>query len=120
MASATLPRCERIRKRIDFLSVQQRGRKLHSENFLLFVLPREAAAGRSPLRFGVTVTKKVGGAVVRNRIKRIARDVFRRHKSWFPTGSDVVLVAKQSAAGIDMPQAEREIDRLCARCFGAR
>lgn len=48
-------------------------------------------------RLGITVTKKVGNAVVRNRIKRMLRDWLRNH-GWVPPGWDVVLVAKDSAA----------------------
>jgi ribonuclease P protein component len=115
-SSATFPKCDRIRRRIEYLSVQGRGRKLHTDNFLVFVL----RAPDGPPRFGITVTKKVGGAVVRNRVKRVVREVLRRHKAWFPTASGVVLVAKQGAAGIGFVAAEREIELLCARCFPPR
>ncbi len=48
-------------------------------------------------RLGITVTKKVGNAVVRNRIKRMLREWLRTN-GWVPPGWDVVLVAKDSAA----------------------
>lgn len=112
------PKCERIRKRTEYLSVQGRGRKLHTDHFLMFVLSRsEEGSGAERVRFGTTVTKKVGGAVVRNRIKRVVREVCRRHKGWFPAASDVVVVAKRSAAGLGYMAVEREIERLCERVF---
>lgn len=52
----------------------------------------------SPTRLGITVTRKVGNAVVRNRIKRLVREVFRQHRARLPVGLDLVFVAKQQAA----------------------
>ena len=66
------------------------GEKRRGRLFLVEVLDR--GDDRAP-RVGYTVTKKVGGAVFRNRIKRLVREVFRRNKSAFPRGTDVVLVA---------------------------
>src|SRR5262245_60227825 len=100
-----LPKAERLRKRFEFLDVQGRGRKYNGDHFMVFVLapppPSDGGAppgARRPTRFGVTVSKKVGVAVVRNRVKRLARELFRRHKPWFPEGRDLVFVARRSAA----------------------
>lgn len=49
-------------------------------------------------RLGVTVTRKIGNAVARNRIKRLVREVFRLHRARLPEGLDLVWVAKQQAA----------------------
>ncbi|MSP61508.1 MAG: ribonuclease P protein component [Myxococcales bacterium] len=113
---ASFPPCDRIRKRAEYLAVQGRGRKLHSDNFLVFVLP---APGDGPgrARVGITVSKKVGNAVLRNRLKRLMRELWRRNKGWFPTATDLVFVLKRSAEKLDYPGAEREIGRLCRRHF---
>ena len=85
----------RLRQRVDYLAVQSSGRKLHGRHVLAIAQPRPASDPRG--RLGLTVTKKVGNAVVRNRIKRLLREWLRLH-GWVPTGWDMVLVAKDSAA----------------------
>lgn len=85
----------RLRRRGDYLEVQSTGRKLHGRHLLALVhrRPDPTLAGR----LGITVTRKVGNAVVRNRIRRLVREWMRRH-GWVPRGWDIVLVAKDSAA----------------------
>jgi ribonuclease P protein component len=85
----------RIRQRGEYLAVQADGRKLHGRHLLALAQRRaDAQLGR----LGITVTRKVGNAVVRNRIKRALREWLRLH-GWVPKGWDIVLVAKDSAAG---------------------
>ena len=87
----TFRRKERIRKRKEFDGVYSAGEKRVCSLFVLYWrennLPNH--------RLGVSVSKKVGGAVVRNRIKRVFRDAFRQTR--FPAGDgvDFVLVARR-------------------------
>lgn len=92
--------------------MQDGGRKFHTDSFLVFVLRQESAG---PARVGVTASRKLGGAVQRNRVKRLVREAFRRHKLLFPSGIDVVFIAKKSAVDADYPQVVREIEKLCRR-----
>jgi ribonuclease P protein component len=85
----------RLRQRADFVSVQSTGKKLHGRHVL--AIARQRLAPELAGRLGLTVTKKVGNAVVRNRIKRLLREWLRLH-GWVPRGWDMVLVAKDSAA----------------------
>jgi ribonuclease P protein component len=118
---ATLPKPERLRKRSQFLAVQGRGRKFHSTHFVLFVLQAPAGRDAPPAsRVGFTVSKKVGVAVVRNRVKRLAREVYRRHKPWFPANRDLVLVAKRSAAEATYRDILEDLEKLCIRHFARR
>jgi ribonuclease P protein component len=85
----------RLRKRADFVAVQSDPIKLHGRHLL--ALARKRNDPELAGRLGITVTKKVGNAVVRNRIKRMLREWLRLH-GWVPNGWDIVLVAKDSAA----------------------
>jgi ribonuclease P protein component len=85
----------RLQQRVDYLHVQKGGVKVHGHHLLALVRRRTNAALQG--RLGVTVTKKVGNAVVRNRIRRLVRE-WMRVRGWVPRGWDVVLVAKDSAA----------------------
>lgn len=88
----------RLRQRVDYVAVQSGGDKLHGRHVLALARRRaELVPQAQPGRLGLTVTKKVGNAVVRNRIKRLLREWMRLH-GWVPAGWDVVLVAKDSAA----------------------
>ena len=92
--------------------MQDGGRKIHTDSFLVFVSPRSEPG---PTRVGVTASRKLGGAVRRNRVKRLVREAFRRHTLLFPGGLDVVFIAKKSAVEVDYDQVVREIEKLCRR-----
>ena len=82
----------RLRRRREFLAVKERGTRLHAGDYLILALPNEC--GRS--RLGVTVSSKVGGAVVRNRVKRWLREAFREVAGELPA-VDLVVIARPSA-----------------------
>ena len=92
--------------------MQDGGRKLHTDNFLVFVSPQLEPG---PTRVGVTASRKVGGAVRRNRVKRLVREAFRRHRLLFPAGLDVVFIAKKNAVEVEYDQLVREIEKLCRK-----
>jgi ribonuclease P protein component len=86
----------RLRRRREFLAVQSTGTKVNTRHFVALV-SRGTETGTGVGRVGLTVSKRVGGAVVRNRVKRLAREWLRRN-GWVEAGFDVVIIAKQSAA----------------------
>ncbi len=84
-----------MRKRFEFRRVRDLGRRVHTKSFLLLV----SAHGEGlPARLGITVTRQVAGAVGRNRIKRLVREVFRQNRALFPDGTDIVVVAKRAGS----------------------
>jgi ribonuclease P protein component len=138
-----LPRARRVRKRPEYLEIQGGGRRLAGNHYLLFYRwaaersPAERwAAERSPAerlstdapvqplaepaaRFGITVTRKVGGAVVRNRVKRWVRESCRRLKRQLPDGLELVIVARPSAANAGYGPTASELANLARRLRGA-
>lgn len=74
---------------------------------------RKNRAGRS--RLGLTVGKKVGGAVVRNRVRRRLREIYRLNEDRFCTGYDLVVVARVKAAYSRYSELEKEFLRLAGR-----
>jgi ribonuclease P protein component len=86
----------RLRKRTDYLAVQHAGRAHHGRFFLIIVAPNALPHAR----LGITVSKRVGNAVTRNRIKRWVREFVRQapSRTWLAAGHDTVVVAKASAA----------------------
>jgi len=119
----------RIKKRREFLRAQGKGDKHHVRHFLVFVVSRRRPPGvrdvapdgpPRPTRLGITVTKKVGKAHERNRIKRLVREVFRRHRAALGPGLDVVFVAKRNAATVEYADVAREFTQLVKRLGSAR
>jgi ribonuclease P protein component len=118
MRSEGFPASLRVKKRREFLRIQGAGGKHHLRHFLVFVVPpasRPLEEGVRPTRLGVTVTRKVGCAVVRNRIKRFVREAFRRKRGSFTPGYDMVWVAKQSAAEVGYADVMLAMDALSKR-----
>jgi ribonuclease P protein component len=95
---------ERIRRRPDFERAYQGGARIHGSYMTVFVMPRE---GTGP-RFGVAATRKLGSAVVRNKAKRLARELFRRHK--ITAAADIVIVPRREM--LDASFSSLETDYL--------
>lgn len=98
-------KAHRLRRRREFLAVSARGRKLHTRDFLILWTPRD----RPPPRLGVTVTTKVGGSVVRSRVKRLVRESFRAHASEMAAPADLSVIAKRSAADLGFREVESQL-----------
>ena len=98
--------------------VQGSGRRLGGKHFLFFARPRDDSAISSvagEARFGITVTRKIGNAVIRNRVKRMVREGCRHAAHLFPVNFDVVVVARPSAATAPANEVATEILGLARR-----
>ena len=105
----TLKRNERIRRRPEYLRIQKNGIRTHGRYLTLLILPNDLSRSR----LGVTASRRLGGAVVRNRIKRLAREFFRRTKS--SVGLDVVVLPRREFLNTDYASLESDYRSTLAR-----
>jgi ribonuclease P protein component len=97
---------EHVRRRVDFERAYSSGIRVHARYMTVFVVPN----GGPSARLGVAATRKLGPSVDRNRAKRLAREVFRRHK---PHQSvDIVVVPRREM--LDAPFSSLEADYRAA------
>lgn len=96
----------RLSRSAEFERVYRQGRSHGNRHFVLHAFPRDRSAGEVPPgpRLGVSVSRKVGGAVDRNRVKRLLREAFREESSRLPDDLDVVVVARPDA--LDLVERE--------------
>ena len=93
MTSARFPARSRLRKRADFARVYARRCSVSDALLLIFV----DANGLEHPRIGLSVSRKVGGAVVRNRWKRLLREAFRLSQTELPPGLDIIAIPRPAA-----------------------
>jgi ribonuclease P protein component len=104
------PKAIRLRKSPEFVAVQRRGRRVKGSLFVGVVLPRD----EGPARFGLAVSRKVGNAVVRNRVKRRVREAIRQFRVTLGLDRvDVVIIGLPEAAGAGSAAIRLEVERIC-------
>jgi ribonuclease P protein component len=106
--SEGLPKENRLRSKHQFAEVFAQAKKRHGPH-LLFLF-RENGSGHS--RIGLTVSRKVGDAVTRNRIKRLLRESFRRLKAEMTPSIDLVVIARKGAADLDYDSVYMAMQQL--------
>ncbi|MBX3188030.1 MAG: ribonuclease P protein component [Labilithrix sp.] len=118
----------RIRRRSDFVRVQDGGLRAQSAHFVFLVAPRapdrDCPEPRNACaRLGIVTTRKVGNAVCRNRIKRLVRECFRLWPDFVPDGVDLVVIARAGAHELTLAEVRSEWQRtrrkLLERCTAA-
>lgn len=102
---ATFPQTCRIRKRGEYDRTFRGGRSRHTEHLRVVV----AKAAGEESRLGLVVSRKVGKAHARNRVKRLVREYFRTHRRAFRAPLDIVVVAKRGAAELDATVLHQEL-----------
>lgn len=102
---------ERLTKSADYRRVLRRGVRLDGRLFNLAAAPNQ----RPHHRLGLTVSRRVGGAVQRNRAKRLLRDAFRRHRRGATVYCDLVVLAKREILDSSQAEMDRELSRSLER-----
>ena len=106
------PKARRLTRSAEFLRVRQEGAAQRGSLLMLGVL-NPAEPGR--FRSGFVTSKRIGGAVVRNRVRRRLRDIVRRHQHRIATAVWIVVIARPAAAQASYQQLEDEWLRLVKR-----
>jgi len=115
LRSFSFSKADRILKRNEFLRVSVVGEKLHDRHFLATFRP-----GRlERTRLGITITKKVGHAATRNRIKRFIREFFRLNRHNFTGNWDINIIAKKKAAELSSSQVFTSLQKIFDRISGS-
>ncbi len=102
------PRTVRLLKHADFERVYQQGRRQFSAHMTVFYRKRETGKG---LRVGFTVSRALGGAVDRNRMKRRLREAVRLNLGGNATAADIVINPKRSLLAADFADITKEVAR---------
>jgi len=118
-AGAVRRRPRRLSRSAEFDRVYRSGRSVANRYLVLYSFPRE---GGEPARVGLSVGRKVGGAVERNQVKRLLREACALHSARLPTGHDVVLVARPDARELanerGLDGIARALEELLAKTAG--
>lgn len=101
----SFPKRARLRSRGQFLQMRNGARRHRCDHFLVVW----KAGPPGPARLGLTVSRKVAGAVGRNRVKRLAREVFRRSGELLPPAVDVLVIAQRGADRQDFSSVWRQL-----------
>lgn len=101
---------ERLLKRPDFLRVQGEGQRYRTPRMVILFMPSAVCA----TRLGLTVSTKVGSAVVRNRVKRRLREIYRQNRAQWPESMDIVIIARKAAADAEYSVLDQDISSWLA------
>jgi len=117
---ATLCRGQRLLSQRHFKRVYQRGRRAAGQwmTVVAFVPRGGRDADTTATRLGVSVSKDHGGAVRRNKLKRLLREAFRLERHRLPAPADLVLIPRQRDENFPLDELRRELVTLVHRALG--
>jgi ribonuclease P protein component len=104
----SLPRRERLTSPREYREVFERGRRTAGQAFICYIA-RNEGQGR---KLGIAVSRKVGGAVIRNRVKRYIREVYRTSRAQLDDDARMVIVARPAAASLSFAECREALTRL--------
>jgi ribonuclease P protein component len=107
-----LQREYRLKRRNDFRKVFRAGNSFANRQFVVYVFKR---AERGPIRLGISVSKKIGNAVTRNRVRRLVKEISRHWVTYLSPQSDIVVIARKPVANMDYHQVKSSLQHVYTR-----
>ena len=108
LKNKTFTKADRLRKRPEFVHLSKTGRRVQNAHFIVLFAPGHHQRSR----LGVTVTKRVGNAVTRNRIKRLFREFYRLQEDGVGMYLDINIIAKKEATGLTSAETFTMLESL--------
>ncbi|MGB2716783.1 MAG: ribonuclease P protein component [Vicinamibacterales bacterium] len=108
---ARFDKSRRVRRRGDFQQVFDRGARVHGRYMTVLT----AAAPGAHCRLGIVASKKLGGAVVRNKAKRLIREVFRNNPPSVEPAVDILVIPRRELLTANYPDIEDDFKSVCRR-----
>ena len=115
MSKHGLKKEQKVLDRAEFVKLSKHGRRFQDHYFIIAILPNESENSR----LGITVTRRVGNAVTRNRLKRLVREWFRLNQSTISGCFNINVIAKKTASGLTSLQVFGILDKLFDQIRGA-
>ncbi|AEF95562.1 Ribonuclease P protein component [Desulfotomaculum nigrificans CO-1-SRB] len=100
-----------LKKNLDFKNIYQYGKSAANRYLVLYMHPN----GSSIRRFGFSISKKVGNAVCRNRLRRLLKEICRLNLDRFPDGHDYVFIVRQPSFDQGYHQLEKHVWHVLGR-----
>ncbi|MCK8824528.1 ribonuclease P protein component [Fuchsiella alkaliacetigena] len=110
-SNKTFPKSERLTKNHQFKRVYEQGNSIANEFVVLYFLKN----GGNKRRIGFSISKKIGKAVIRNRIKRIFKEIYRKNKNDLVSGIDLIIIARKGIAGASYKEIKAAVFNLFIR-----
>lgn len=102
----------RLKRREDFAKVYRRKQSTANQQFVVY---KRGNSQNEQFRVGISVSKKIGNAVVRNRIRRVIKEIIRRHQSKIRPGFDIVIIARNRVVTMDFTEIEKSLLHVLKR-----
>lgn len=99
---------ESLKNNRDFQNVYKNGKSYANKYLVMYVFENN----KNINRLGISVSKKVGNSIVRHRFARLVRESYRLHENIFNSGLDIVVIARNSAAGVNYAEIESALLHL--------
>jgi len=102
----------RVRFAREFKRILARGKRIRGEYLQLYLLLQKESA---ETRLGVSLRRRLGSAVARNRSKRLVKEAFRVHRGQLPSGTDVIVAVSKDLSRMKLKEVEEMLSTMIAR-----